>query len=371
MKFFQVVMGILTKQIQIGEFLMPFNTLEFLLKIFVPIVISFILYKIIKSALIKGIEKSKLQDEKKLTFQIWAKHILRAILAVSTILFIINLLGARIADYLTAMASVLTHPIVEGISIMTILLVLPIIYVSRLAGKFAEKFARSSIMPYLKINSGTSNMAETVFKNIVMALVVLFGLTLIGFNLSLLYGLFGIIGIGIGFGLQSTVANLFAGMILLGTRPVKVGDHIIVDGKEGELTEIRFVNSIISTIEHETIVIPNTKLIDNPVHNYSFDDRHIIIKNSVQVSYLTDLDFALEIMKNVGKECPFLLKSKEIRSRVVSFDDSGITLMSVCWIKNSYDKYEALSWINLEIWRAFKANGIEIPYPKLDVTMLN
>ena len=73
------------------------------------------------------------------------------------------------------------------------------------------------------------------------------------------------------------------------------------------------------------------------MHNYSFDDRHIIIKNSVQVSYLTDLDFALEIMKNVGKECPFLLKSKEIRSRVVSFDDSGITLMSVCWIKNSYD----------------------------------
>ncbi|MGL1891328.1 MAG: mechanosensitive ion channel [Spirochaetaceae bacterium] len=369
MKFLSIVKDVLTSQIQIGEYLLPFNPLDFILKILLPITASLILYKVIKNTILKSVSKSGISDLKKDSVKRWVTLSLRFILFTLAVLFVINLLGARITEYLLAFGNILTHPIVEDISITTIILILPILYLARLSGKLAAKFASTTIFPYLKINSSTTNMNLTILKNIIVVLVLLFGLTLIGFNLSLLYGLFGIIGIGIGFGLQGAVANLFAGLILLATKPVKVGDHIIVDGKEGELIEIRFVNSIISTIEHETIIIPNTKLIDNPVHNYSFDDRYIKIKNSVQVSYNSDVEAALEILKNISLSCPYLLEEKPVETRVVSFDDSGITLLVISWINNSAEKYSAMSWVNLEIWKAFRENGIEIPFPQLDISL--
>jgi potassium-dependent mechanosensitive channel len=79
------------------------------------------------------------------------------------------------------------------------------------------------------------------------------------------------------------------------------------------------------------------------------------------------LDRVLEILFKVAEGCPYRLKNKEISTRVYSFDDSCISVGVICWIKNSRDKFAASSWINLEIWRAFKREGVEIPFPQVDL----
>lgn len=370
MEFLIYIKQLFTTQVEIGSVILPFTLLGFTLKFLLPIGVVLITYKFVMRGIREAINRSKLVEDKKKNLFKWLRLIIRIIFFILNILILINLLGARITDYLVSFGGLLTHPIVEDISITTILLVLPILYIARIGGKASEKFARKSIIPYLKVSSSANNMIGGIIKNIASVIVIIFGLTIIGFDLTLLYGLFGIIGIGVGFGLQGMVGNLFAGFVILSTKPVKVGDHIIVDGTEGDLVEIRFINSIVSTISHESIIIPNSKLIENPVHNYSFDDRSIIIKNSVQVSYNTDLDHVLELLKNIGKDCPYVMNSKEINARVVSFDDSGISLSVISWIENSSMKYSAMSWINLEIWREFKKKGVEIPYPKLDLKII-
>ena len=367
MQFIDMIKDMFASQVIIGLYIFSFTYFDFLVQFFLPFILTLILYKIVKRGIIRSLENSKFVEEKKLIGTRLTKIILRLILLALTIIYIINLLGAKITEYLAAFLGILTHPIVEDISITTIMLIIPIVYLARLGGNIAQKFANSSVLPYFKIPISQSRLTVAILKNIVFVLVMLFGLTIIGFNLSLLYGVFGVIGIGIGFGLQGVVANLFAGFILLVTKPVKIGDHIIVDGKEGDLAEIRFVNSIISTIEHETIIIPNTKLIDNPVHNYSFDDRHIKIRNAVQVSYDTDLEVALDILYNIAKRSEYTLDGEEVITRVNSFDDSGITISVISWIDNSSNKYAGMSWVNLEIWKAFKNANIEIPFPQLDL----
>lgn len=360
---------LLTSEISIGDFYLPINTVEILLKCVLPISIAIVLYKLIKKWTRLTIYKSKLKEDKKDEVFRWFKLIYRIILFSFIVLVIVGLFGTQINKYLIAFGTVLTHPIVEGISIVTILLILPILYIGQFLGKLSQKFTQKSLLPYFKLNVGTKQTLTAVIKNATIGIVILFGLTIIGIDLSLLFGLFGVVGIGLGFGLQGVVANLFSGIVILTTRPVKVGDHITVDGTEGNLQEIRFLSSIVSTVTHESIIIPNSKLIENPVYNFSFDDKSIIIKNNVQVSYDSDLDEVLELLKRVIERCPYRLKDKVVKARVLSFDDSGVSLETVCWIENSKHKYDAHSWINLEIWRSFKEVEIEIPFPKLDLNI--
>lgn len=368
-EFFKYIYNLLTSEISIGDFYLPFNILEIFLKLVIPIVASLVLYKLLKKWINLLLGKSKLKDDKRASVFHWFKLIFRVIIATFIILLIVNLFGAQINKYLVSFGKVLTHPLTEGISIVTILLIIPVLYLGQFIGKIVQKITDKSLLEYLKLNQGTKQTFSAVVKNVTMVIVTLFGLTIIGIDLTILLGLFGVVGIGLGFGLQSVVANLFAGLVILTSKPVKVGDHINVDGTEGNLQEIRFLNSVVSTITHESIIIPNSKIIDNPVHNFSFDDSSIILKNTVQVSYNSDLDQVMNILVAIGERCPFRLKKKDVKPRVISFDNSGITVGLLCWIKDSSLKYEAKSWINLEIWRTFKAEKIEIPFPQMDLHM--
>lgn len=368
--FFKMIYDLLSTPISMGNFNLPFNTIEILIKLVLPIVISLIIYKLLLKWIRSIIYKSKINDVKKDQVFFAFRLVFRIVLIIIISLLLINLLGTQINIYIASMGKVLTHPIVEDISIVTILLILPILYFSQVLGRFTQKVTQKSLLPYIKLDSSTKHTLTAVIKNVTVAFAIVFGLTVIGIDLSLLFGLFGVVGIGLGFGLQGVVANLFSGIVILTTRPVKIGDHITVDGTEGNLEEIRFLSSVVSTVTHESIIIPNSKLIENPVYNFSFDDKSIIIKNSVQVSYESNLDEVLDLLKRVIEKCPYRLKGKDVKTRVLSFDDSGISIGTVCWIEDSTHKYDAHSWVNLEIWRAFKEVGIEIPYPKLDVNVL-
>ncbi|MBN2619184.1 MAG: mechanosensitive ion channel [Spirochaetales bacterium] len=365
--FFKLVYNGLTSKITLGEFELPFNTFEIVLKFILPITITLILYKLLKRWTKKTIDKSKIDEDKKDVVFNRFRFAYRIVVLTFIFFLIVGLFGTQINRYIVSFGSVLTHPIIEGISIVTILLILPVLYLAQVLGRVALKFAQKTLQSYSKIDLGTKQTLAAVAKNATFVIVVLFGLTIIGIDLTILFGLFGVVGIGLGFGLQGVVGNLFAGLIILTSKPVKVGDHIIIDGTEGNLQEIRFLNSVVSTVTHESIIIPNSKIIDNPVHNFSFDDPSILIKNTVQVSYNSDLELVMEALVSVGEKCPYRLKSKKPTPRVISFDDSGITVGIICWISNSSSKYDASSWINMEIWRIFKERNIEIPFPQIDL----
>lgn len=365
--FLQFIDKIFTTDIELGTLKLPFNSVELLISVVLPITIAIIIYKLLKRWTYRTISKSKIKDDKKeKVFNVF-RLIYRITILIYIVLLIASKFGTQINDSIGTFGTFLTTPFVDEITITTLLLIIPLLYLGQFMGNIAQRFASNTLFPYMKLDAGIKQTLTAVIKNVIFGIVVLMGLPMIGIDLTILFGLFGILGIGLGFGLQGVVANLFAGIVILTSKPVKVGDHIIVDGTEGNLKEVRILNSVVSTITHESIIIPNSKLIDNPVHNFSFDDISIIIKCSVQVSYDSDLDKGLEILEDIGRRSPYTLEGKEIKTRVVSFDDSGISLQVISWIKDSAHKYDAESWINLEIWRTFKDNSIEIPYPQLDL----
>lgn len=297
--------------------------------------------------------------------------VLRLILIVLIGSLVARLLGTRMVSYFATILRVLNQPFYESggtsISIVTVILVLPVIYVAIWTSKLVKRVADQTLKYRVGMDPSRRFSIVSLLRYLTLVLVLIIGLSMVGINFASLAVIFGVLGLGLGFGLQEAVSNFFAGIVIILSRPVKEGDRVLVQGIEGTVIQIKLVSSVINTITNETIILPNAQIAYASVHNYSYDNARIIIRNYCQVSYATDLDLAKEVMQSAAVECPFRDRRKDPVAWVWSFDDSGITMMLSTWIDNAENKNEAYAWLNLEIWRAFKKAGVEIPFPQRDL----
>jgi small-conductance mechanosensitive channel len=192
---------------------------------------------------------------------------------------------------------------------------------------------------------------------------------LIGVDLSSIAVILGVLGIGLGFGLQNLVANVFAGFVILFTKPVKEGDFITVGTNNGTVTKINTVSTIVTTKLNETIIVPNSVLISDVIFNNTYSDRTIIIKNSVMVSYDSDIDYIRSLLVSIANRSPYNVNNDEPEARISSFERTGIDMVLYSTAKEVYDRGAATAWINFEIWKEFKEKGIKIPVAFIDVNI--
>ncbi|MBB6478377.1 mechanosensitive ion channel family protein [Spirochaeta isovalerica] len=367
----EILRDIFFKDISLGTFNLPFSISDVLLKVLLPLIAVIITYRVILLGLKHLMKVLKVKEELAVRISSWSRRIFRVAAFFAGIALIGSLLGTEIAFYIGQFINLLNQPFFETgntkISLVTLLMLIPVFWAASWGGKYTRVLLDRSFIRNLNIDEARKFSIGSMTRYAVMAVIVLFGLSIIGIDLSALGVLFGVLGIGLGFGLQGTVANFFAGLVLISTGYVKEKDRIVVNNSEGTVISIKMLSTIVSTVTHENLIIPNSHLMENVVHNYSFDDRKVVIINKIQVSYDSDLDRVLEIMVDTVKESPYLVKSENPVARVHSFDDSGITMKLISWINDSANKYEFLGWVNLELWRAFKKEGIEIPYPQLDL----
>ncbi len=370
-EFIAILKRIFLTPINIGELEFPFSLLGLLLELVLPFILVIVVYKTLNLGLGKLLARTPWKEETRVKIQRWIRLIFRFLVLVALVSLGLRLLGAEISKYGSFLQSVINTPLIDSggtkISLLTLLLLIPVFYLSGKAGHLTRSFTDQYLFNRVGLDESKKFSLSSLIRYTVMILTTMIGLSVIGIDLSALTVMFGVLGIGLGFGLQNIVANVFAGIVIIFTRPIKEGDRILVDPYEGTVVSIRLLSTVINTISYETIIVPNRHLTDNTVYNYSYDDRRIILRNPVQVSYETDLDQAIEVMVGVGLQNPYGLKVPEPDVRVDSFDDSGITLILLTWLNDVADKYSAHSWNNLEIWRRFKDEGIEIPFPQRDL----
>ncbi|RKX78079.1 MAG: mechanosensitive ion channel protein MscS [Spirochaetes bacterium] len=362
---------ILLSPIIIGGEEFPFTLSALLFRVLLPLLLCFVLYRIILKLLLRLLRSSKIKHEIQTKIHMWVRRILRLLYAVLFISLAGRLLGAEIFYYVGLFFSFLSQPFFESgstrISIVTLILIIPVFYVASWVARVTRGFVNRSVLEKIAIDEAKKFSISNLIRYGVMVIVVLIGLSLIGLNLSSLAVIFGVLGIGVGFGLQSMVSNFFAGIVIILTRPIKEGDRVLVANFEGTVDRIRLLSTVINTLTNESIIVPNSQIIGDKVYNYSYEDRRIIIVNIVQISYASDLEKALEVLVQIGRDNPFGIKNMKPYARVWSFADSGIELRLFTWVHEVIDKYEGLSWANLQIWRRFREQGIEIPFPQLDL----
>jgi len=192
----------------------------------------------------------------------------------------------------------------------------------------------------------------------------------VGINLSGLAVIFGLLSVGIGFGLQNVTSNFVAGLILLFERPIKIGDRVSVGDTEGDVCDINIRSTTISTLDNVTIIVPNSEFVSNNVVNWSHGDTKIRLNCEVGVSYNSDLDTVLRCLQEVAEEHPKVLDKPRPDVIFRSFGDSAWNMELRAWVKNPKIHHIVRSEINCAIVRKFRENDIEIPFPQRDLHLL-
>ncbi|MBN1850462.1 MAG: mechanosensitive ion channel family protein [Deltaproteobacteria bacterium] len=175
----------------------------------------------------------------------------------------------------------------------------------------------------------------------------------------------GITAIVVGFAAKSTLANLIAGLSLAIYRPIRIGDKINVEGEYGTVEDITLRHTIVCTWQNRRLIIPNSKLDEMTLVNYSIVDPRMLCTLDLGVSYDTDIDFARKLILDEVDLCPYRDKGtpEAPQVKVISHGDFSIGLRVYVWVKDVADDYSARFWLFEAIKKRFDKEGVEIPFP--------
>lgn len=223
------------------------------------------------------------------------------------------------------------------------------------------------ILSRTKVESGVRYTLIRLSHYLVMIIGTVFAFQFVGIDLSGLAVIFGLLSVGIGFGLQNVTSNFVAGLILLFERPIRIGDRVTVGDTEGDVVAIKMRATMIQTLDNISIIVPNSEFVSSNVVNWSHGDPKIRLDMEVGVSYGSDLDLVLKSLEEVADEHPQVLKRPAPDVLFRSFGDSSWNLVLRAWIGDPAGHHTVRSELNCAIVRKFRERDIEIPFPQRDL----
>ncbi len=219
-----------------------------------------------------------------------------------------------------------------------------------------------------KISSIFGTLMRKVLNAIIWIVAAVFILQDFGVDLTPVIAGLGISGVVLGFALQETIASFFSGFIIAVKRPFEIGDYVSIGGTEGTVKTMDIMGVSLATGDNKLITMSNKNVWGSVIINSSALDKRRI-DMIVPVAYDTDLVKAKDVISSVILSYPEVLKDPEAKIEVHTLADSSINFIVRPWVANA--DYWTVYWrFQKEIVDAFRANGIEIPYNKLDVTLL-
>jgi small-conductance mechanosensitive channel len=196
------------------------------------------------------------------------------------------------------------------------------------------------------------------------------GIDLLEIDLTAFTVFSGAFGLAIGFGLQKTIGNLIAGIILLMDRSIKPGDVIVVGESFGWVNKIGVRAVSVVTRDGKEHLIPNENLMTQEVENWSYTDRNVRIRIPVTVAYDCDLKLAQELMLRAAVESPRVLDTPKSNVWLMAFGQNGVEHEILAWISDPEGGVgNVKSDVLNRLWGLFKEHGIVIPVTQREVRM--
>jgi small-conductance mechanosensitive channel len=257
----------------------------------------------------------------------------------------------------TGRISLLT--IVEGFATLAILL-----WASSIAGRFFER----RIEGVQNLTTTSRVLFSKILRLILISMAFVFALGATGIDLTALAVFTGAVGVGIGFGLQRTVSNLFAGIVLLLDKSIKPGDILEVGGTFGWVASLgaRYVE--VETRDGTQFLIPNEDIITQQVFNWTHQNDNVRLKIRVRVAYDTDIRKALALMREAAGRPSRVLVTPAPNPLVIGFGENGLELELRFWVSDVRNGVHNISSeVFLEILDLFRKHDIKIPLPQRDL----
>ncbi len=189
----------------------------------------------------------------------------------------------------------------------------------------------------------------------------------LGVNTASIITVLGTAMLAVGMSLQGSLSNVAGGILILFTKPFRVGHYIISDHGEGTVTMIGLFYTTITTKDNRVLTLPNSQISNCAVTNCTQNPVRRL-DTVVGISYDSDIHLAKEIMEKTARDCQYVLQDRDITVFVDSLGDSSVDIGLFCYV-NSPDFLAAKWQITEEIKLRFDEAGISIPFPQVHVHM--
>ena len=235
---------------------------------------------------------------------------------------------------------------------------------ANLAGKVFRNYIQKSSLPI-----PTTGLAYGILKGTILIIGLLIILSVLGISITTLITALGVGGLAVALALQDTLSNLFAGIHILMEKSVRVGDFIKLEtGQEGYVEDITWRTTRVRMLPNNTVIIPNSKLSQSIVINYYLPEKRMSLLIPIGVSYSSDPEKVEKILVEEAKkavgEIPGLLGDPEPFVRFIpGFGESSLDFTLICQVQEFVDQYLAQHELRKRIFKRFREEGIEIPFP--------
>ncbi len=239
-----------------------------------------------------------------------------------------------------------------------------------LAGRALKAYVQEQNLPF-----PSTRLAEGVLRGGILVVGFLVALGVVGVSVAPMLTALGVGGLAVALALQDTLANLFAGIHILLEKSIRVGDFVRLEsGQEGFVTDITWRTTRVRMLPNNMVVIPNSKLSQSVVTNYYLPEQRMSLLISINVDYGSDPEHVERVLVEEARtaagsgEIPGLLAEPEPFVRFIpGFGESSLDFTLICQVREFTDQYLAQHELRKRIFRRFRAERIEIPFPQRTV----
>ncbi|HEX2985488.1 MAG TPA: mechanosensitive ion channel family protein [Caproiciproducens sp.] len=216
-----------------------------------------------------------------------------------------------------------------------------------------------------RADTGIVSFLCSLLKAVFKIIVCITAAAQLGINVNTIIATLGAAGVAIGLALKDNMANIASGAQIIFTKPFRAGDYLALQNVEGTVERIEIMFTTLRTFDNKEVVIPNSKITDSVITNYSARETRRLDLNYI-VSYRADLVQAKKVLSDLAEESPYVLKEPAPLAVVGEHRENGISIGLKVWCKN--DDYWNLYYdMQEKVKLAFDKAGISIPYHQMDV----
>lgn len=223
----------------------------------------------------------------------------------------------------------------------------------------------SKVLNKKEMDKAVVEFIHGLVRYLLFVIVLIAALGRVGVETASVVAVIGAAGLAVGLAFQGSLSNFAAGVLIVAFRPFKSGDYVEIGGVAGSVEAIQIFQTVLKTPDNKMVVVPNSGVIGGAITNYS---RHATrrVDLMIGVSYKSDLKKTKQVIRETLEKDARILKDPDMTIGVVALADSSVNFVVRPWCKTEdywnvyFDSMQAIK-------EALDANGIEIPFPQMDV----
>ncbi len=238
------------------------------------------------------------------------------------------------------------------------------------AGFFLSQWTGNVVQKWLQkqdLEPPVRGLMVKFVRLIVMAFVVVVAMQQLGVPIAPMIAGIGVAGVGIGLAMQGLLGNMVAGLMIIFTKPFRVGEYVEIAGVNGMVAGIELLSTTLTHLDLSRVVIPNRKIMGEILHNYG-TIRQLDLR--VGVAYSSDLGLVFRTLDGILRADARVLKDPAPVVGVSAMADSSIEVSIKPWVKVP-DYVPTGGELNRAVIEAFRKEQVEIPFPQREVRLLN